>query len=86
MTCSFPPGFGTFLPLVIVFLETVLADTTLVPATNLTTFNFPGLLGSLKLLYCSLLAMTLIFILPLAFSWVIDRQEKVATDSKETGT
>lgn len=85
VTCSLPPSFGTFFPFAIVFLEMVLADTTLVLAMNLSTFNYPGLLGSLKLLYCYLLAMTLIFTFPLAFSWVIDRQEKVATDSRETG-
>lgn len=60
----------------IVFLEMVLQTPLFVPATILTAFNYPGLLGSLKLLYCSLLAMTLIFVSPPAFSRVIARQEK----------
>lgn len=60
----------------IVFLAMVLQTPLSVPATALTTFNYPGLLGSLRLLYCFLLAMTLIFVFPLAFSRVIARQEK----------
>ena len=86
VTCSFPPSFGTFFPFVIIFLEMVLADTTLVLATNLTTFNYPGLLGSLKLLYCSLLAMTLIFTFPLAFPGLLIVKRRLPQTRKKQGT
>lgn len=42
----------------------------------LTAFNYPSLLGSLQLFYCSLLAMTLILVFPLVFSRVIAHQER----------
>lgn len=60
----------------IVFLAMVLQTPLFVPAMVLATFNYPGLLGFLRLLYCFLLAMTLIFVFPLAFSRVIACQEK----------
>lgn len=65
------PGFALF-PFVIVFLKTELQ----LPARILTTFNYAALLGSLKPLYCPLLAVTLLSASPPTFSGVIARQER----------
>jgi hypothetical protein len=59
------PGHGA--------VDTVLSP---VPAVVLPTFNYPGLLGSLKLFYGSLLLLTPIFVFPLAFSGVIACKER----------
>lgn len=79
------PGSALF-PFCDCFPGNAAGDTTPVPATILVTFNYPGLLGSLKLLYCSLLAMTLIFIYLWLSPGLLIIKRKVATDAKETGT